>query len=219
MNDYEEFRDTAPGEVPVRGFLHRPTGPGDDWLVLTHGAGSNCEAPLLVTLANAFCLSGLNVLRCDLPFRQLRPHGPPVPGSAERDQQGLRSAIASVRRLTTGRVFLGGHSYGGRQASMLAADDPGLVSSLLLLSYPLHPPRRPGELRTAHFPRLRVPALFVHGSRDGFGSIEEMESALKLIPVTTQLLPLTAAGHELLTKRNRDEATKTIVDTFRSFAT
>jgi uncharacterized protein len=219
MNNYEEFRDTPPGEVPVRGFLHQPAHPGDDWLILTHGAGSNCEAPLLVTLANAFCLSGLNVLRCDLPFRQLRPHGPPAPGSAARDQQGLRSAIASVRRLTTGRLFLGGHSYGGRQASMLAADDPGLVSRLLLLSYPLHPPRRPGELRTAHFPRLRVPALFVHGARDGFGSIEEMEAALKLIPVTTQLLPLTAAGHELLTKRNRDEATKTIVDTFRSFAT
>jgi predicted alpha/beta-hydrolase family hydrolase len=214
----EAFQDAPPGEIPVRGFVHRASVPGDDWLVLTHGAGSNCEAPLLVMLADAFCLSGLNVLRCDLPFRQLRPHGPPAPGSAGRDQQGLRSAIASVRRLTTGRVFLGGHSYGGRQASMLAADDSGLVSSLLLLSYPLHPPQRPGELRTAHFPRLRTPALFVHGSRDGFGSIEEMEAALKLIAVTTQLLPLTAAGHELLTKRNRDEATKTIVDTFWSFA-
>jgi len=218
MNNYQEFRDTSPGEAPVRGFLHRPSRPGDDWLVLTHGAGSNCEAPLLVTLADAFCLSGLNVLRCDLPFRQLRPHGPPAPGSAARDQQGLRSAIASVRRLGAGRVFLGGHSYGGRQASMLAADDPGLASSLLLLSYPLHPPRRPGELRTAHFPRLGVPALFVHGTRDGFGSADEMEAALKLIPVTTQLLPLSAAGHELLTKRNRDEAVKTIVDSFGAFA-
>jgi predicted alpha/beta-hydrolase family hydrolase len=218
MNNYQEFRDTPPDGVPVRGFLHHATLPGDDWLVLTHGAGSSCEAPLLVTLANAFCLSGLNVLRCDLPFRQLRPHGPPIRGSAERDQQGLRSAIASVRRLTAGRVFLGGHSYGGRQASMLTAEDPSLVDSLLLLSYPLHPPRRPGELRTAHFPRLRVPALFVHGTRDGFGSIDEMEAALKLMPGRTQLLPLTAAGHELLTKRTGDEAAKTIVDTFRSFA-
>jgi uncharacterized protein len=218
MNNYREFQDTSPNGVPVRGFLHHATHPGDDWLVLTHGAGSNCEAPLLLTLANGFCLSGLNVLRCDLPFRQLRPHGPPAPGSAERDQQGLRSAIASVRRMNTGRVFLGGHSYGGRQASMLAADDPSLADSLLLLSYPLHPPRRPGELRTAHFPRLRVPAVFVHGTRDGFGSIDEMEAALKLIPGRTQLLPLTAAGHELLTKRNRDEAAKTIVDTFCSFA-
>ena len=101
---------------------------------------------------------------------------------------------------------------------MLAADHPRLVDSLLLLSYPLHPPQRPGELRTAHFPRLQVPALFVHGTRDGFGSVDEMEAALKLIPATTQLLPLTAAGHELLTKRKREEATKTIVDTFRSFA-
>src|SRR5712692_6995503 len=120
MNNYREFVD-ALDEVSVRGFLHCPTGSGGDCLVLTHGAGANCDSPLLVVLADAFCASGVTVLRCDLPFRQLRPHGPPQSGSAERDQQGLRAAIASMRRQTSGRVFLGGHSYGGRQASMLGA--------------------------------------------------------------------------------------------------
>jgi predicted alpha/beta-hydrolase family hydrolase len=218
MNNCQEFWDASPNEVPVRGFLHRPTGSGDGGLVLTHGAGANCDSPLLVTLADAFSASGLTVLRCDLPFRQLRPHGPPPRGSAERDQQGLRAAIATLRRQTSGRVFLGGHSYGGRQASMLAATEPGLVDRLLLLSYPLHPPQRPGELRTAHFPRLQVPALFVHGTRDGFGSIDEIAAALKLIPARTELLPVTGAGHELLTKQNRDELAKIIVETFRQFA-
>jgi predicted alpha/beta-hydrolase family hydrolase len=218
MNDYQEFRDNSANETPVRGFLHRPANAGQDWLVLTHGAGANCESPLLVALSDAFCLAGLTVLRCDLPFRQLRPHGPPPRGSAERDQQGLRSAIASVRKQTSGRVFLGGHSYGGRQSSMLAADEPSLVDRLLLLSYPLHPPRRPDELRTAHFPRLQIPALFVHGTRDGFGSINEMEAALKLIPAPSELLPINSAGHELMTKKNRDEMSKIVADTFRSFA-
>ena len=122
-----------------------------------------------------------------------------------------------MRRQISASVFLGGHSYGGRQASMLAADEPGLVEGLLLLSYPLHPPQRPEELRTAHFPRLQTPALFVSGTRDGFGSIPEIETALKLIPARTQLLPIPSAGHELMSKRNRDELTRLLMETFRSF--
>jgi predicted alpha/beta-hydrolase family hydrolase len=218
MNNYREFLDAPPNEIPVRGFLHSPTNPGGDCLVLTHGAGANCESPLLVALAGAFCASGLTVLRCDLPFRQLRPHGPPQRGSAERDQQGLRAAIASMRRQTSGRVFLGGHSYGGRQASVLVATEPGLVDRLLLLSYPLHPPQRPSELRTGHFQRLQTPAMFVHGTRDGFGSIDEMIAALKLIPARTELLPITGAGHGLVTKTNREKLAKIVVEAFRSFA-
>ena len=217
MNTYEEFRDDSPNAVPVHGFLHRSSGTKDDWLVLTHGAGSNCKAPLLVALADRFSGSGLTVLRYDLPYRQMRPNGPPPPGSAERDQRGLAAAIAAVRRQSSGRVFLGGHSYGGRQASMLAADQSGLVDGLLLLSYPLHPPQKPGELRTAHFPRLQTPALFVSGNHDGFGSIDELESALKLIPARTELLTVTGAGHELLSKKNRDALPEAVVKTFRQF--
>lgn len=101
---------------------------------------------------------------------------------------------------------------------MLAADEPAVVDRLLLLSYPLHPPQRPAELRTAHFPRLQVPALFVHGTRDGFGSIDEMTAALKLIQTSTELLPVMSAGHELLTKQNRDQLPKTVVEAFQSFA-
>jgi uncharacterized protein len=217
MNNNQEFRDDAPNEVPVRGFIHGPMESGKDCLILTHGAGSNCNAPLLVALSDAFSASDWTVLRCDLAFRQLRPSGPPR-GSAERDQQGLRAAVASMRRQTSGRIFLGGHSYGGRQASMLAAVEPALVDRLLLLSYPLHPPQKPDELRTAHFPRLQIPALFVHGTRDGFGSIEEMTAALKLIPAPTELLPVMSAGHELLTKQNRDQLPKNVVEAFQSFA-
>src|SRR6202021_2248798 len=218
MNNYQEFSTASSNEVPVRGFLHRPSGSGGDCLVLTHGAGANCNSPLLVALADAFCASGMTVLRYDLPFRQRRPHGPPQRGSAERDQQGLRAASAVMRQQTSGRMFLGGHSYGGRQASMLCATEPGLVDGLLLLSYPLHPPQRPGELRTAHFPRLQTPALFVSGNRDGFGSIDELGSALKLIPARAELLTVTGAGHELLSKKNRDSMPETVVETFRRFA-
>ncbi len=172
--------------------------------MLTHSAGSNCQSPLLVAVADAFCRAGLTVLRCDLPFRQARPRGAPVRGSAAKDQEGLRAAVAALKKQVTGRVFLGGHSYGGRQASMLAAAEPGVVEALLLLSYPLYPPRRPSELRTAHFPKLQIPALFVHGSRDGFGTLEELSAALRLIPVETRLMPIAGAGHDLLKRTDHD---------------
>jgi predicted alpha/beta-hydrolase family hydrolase len=205
------------GEAPVRGLLHVPALGSGDGLVLTHGAGANCQSPLLTALANAFCEAGMTVLRCDLPFRQSRPHGPPMRGSAERDQQGLRRAVECMREKISGRVFLGGHSYGGRQGTLLAASAPGVVDGLLLLSYPLHPPKRPTELRTAHFPKLHTPALFVSGTRDGFGTIEEMTSAVKLIPARTQLVAIEGAGHELMSKRNAAELPAVIKSTFGAF--
>jgi predicted alpha/beta-hydrolase family hydrolase len=216
MADCEEFKDDSVKDAKVRGFLHR-AGTDADCLVLTHGAGANCQTPLLKALAEAFCAAGITVLRCDLPFRQARPHGPPMRGAGERDQEGLRAAIAAMRRDAAGRVFLGGHSYGGRQASMLAAGAPGLVEHLLLLSYPLHPPKRPEQMRTAHFPSLRTPALFVSGEGDGFGSKEEMESALRVIPARTELLMVPGAGHELVTPRNRAELPGRVVQLFLEF--
>ena len=138
-------------EIPVRGFLHRPLKPSSDWMVLTHGAGSNSQSPLLRALSLAFAGLGINVLRCDLPFRQSRPHGPPPRGAAERDQDGLRAAVEAVHQEGATRVFLAGHSYGGRQASLVVAADPTLAAGLLLLSYPLHPPKRPTDFRTKHF--------------------------------------------------------------------
>ena len=184
----------------VRGFLYSPANPNGDAFILTHGAGSNCNAPLLISLAEAFAAQGFAVLRCDLPFRQERRTGPPFPGNAERDRAGLRNAVAAMRKVVSGRVFLGGHSYGGRQATMLCAAEPDLVVGLLLLSYPLHPPRKPEQLRTQHLPDLRTPSLFVHGTRDPFGSIEEMESALELIPARKELLKMEGAWHDLRLK-------------------
>jgi len=150
-----------------------------------------------VALAEAFAAAGVTVLRCDLPYRQSRSYGPPRPGDAARDREGLKNAVAALRKLVPGRIFLGGHSYGGRQATMLCADQPGLVEGLLLLSYPLHPPRKAEQLRIQHLPKLQTPALFVEGTRDPFGAPEEIESALSLIPAKTRLRLVEGAGHDL----------------------
>jgi predicted alpha/beta-hydrolase family hydrolase len=166
-------------------------------LLLTHGAGSNRNAPLLVAVANEFAQHDIEVVRYDLPYRQERPHGPPRPSDAARDREGLREQISKLRDKHPGQVWLGGHSYGGRQASMLTSETPGLADRLLLLSYPLHPPGNPGQMRTAHFPNLQTPALFVHGSKDPFGTLAELKSAITLLATPAQLLEITGAGHDL----------------------
>lgn len=191
-----------PFEQPgVRGFLHRPGRAGGRGLVLTHGAGGNCRSPLLIAAAEAFCAGGVSVLRCDLPFRQRRATGPPSPSTAAADREGLRRAVEAMRGLVSRQIFLGGQSYGGRQATMLAADQPDAAASLLLFSYPLHPPGKPDRLRIEHFPRLRVRAVFVQGAADPFGSIPELRSAVALIPAHTEIIPIAGAGHDL--KRGR----------------
>jgi predicted alpha/beta-hydrolase family hydrolase len=84
---------------------------------------------------------------------------------------------------------------------MLLATEAALVDGLLLLSYPLHPPRRPQQLRTAHFPTLRMPVLFVHGARDPFASLAELEAAIRVIPGPATLFPIEGAGHDLRSKK------------------
>jgi predicted alpha/beta-hydrolase family hydrolase len=216
MSCFQEFSDFSL-QPAVRGFVHEPESPNGDAIVLTHGAGANCQSKLLTVLSSALADTGFLVLRCDLPFRQSRPFGPPFPAMAERDRQGLRRALESIRTRVRWRTFLGGHSYGGRQATMLAAEDPGLASGLLLLSYPLHPPRKPLELRTGHFPRIRVPALFVHSSRDPFGATAEMEAALTLLPAPKRMLEIEGAGHELLGKKADEGIPAKIVQAFQEF--
>jgi predicted alpha/beta-hydrolase family hydrolase len=174
---------------------------------------------LLLGLADAFAGAGFAVLRCDLPFRQQRRYGPPRPGDAIRDREGLKHAVAAMRKLLPGRLFLGGQSYGGRQASMLLAEERQLADGLLLLSYPLHPPSRPEQPRTQHLPKIEVPVMFVYGTRDPFGTIDEIESARKLISARTLLLPFEGAGHDLgfKGKKKREELPATVLVAFQGF--
>ncbi len=165
-------------------------------LVLTHGAGSNADAPLLVALGVALAERGWAVWRVNLAFRQKRAVGPPHPSGAAADRAGLAESILQLQRETGLPVFAGGHSYGGRQATMLAAEQTELARGLLVLGYPLHPPAQPLKLRTEHLPSLRTPSLFVSGTRDDFGTPAELTSALE----GRELLLLEGQGHGLSVK-------------------
>jgi predicted alpha/beta-hydrolase family hydrolase len=184
----------------LRGVLHTPEHATGDALALTHGAGSDAGAPLLVSLSRTFCEAGVTVLRYHLPFRVARASGPPGPEgtpAAARDREGVARAVEALRQRVKGRVFAGGHSYGGRQTAMIAAERPGMADGLLLLSYPLHPPKKPDQPRTGFFAEWRTPALFVHGTRDPFGTVEKLLTAMALIPARVDLMPVEGAGHDL----------------------
>lgn len=214
----ESLHNSDAGQPPVRGTLHHAEKNSGDFLVLTHGAGGNSNAALLVALADKFAAGGLAVLRCDLPYRQRKPTGPPSPGDAKLDQQGLRRAVELMRQQFTGRAFLGGSSYGGRQASLLVASEPNLVEGLLLLSYPLHPPGKPTQLRTQHFPSLTTPTLFISGTRDSFGTIAELQAAIALIPARKELVAVEGAAHGLSDKKKLSATVTLVTDSFRFFS-
>jgi hypothetical protein len=216
MPSVTRFEDST-ATPAVRGFLHTPDTLTAHGLVLTHGAGSNANAPLLIAVADAFTAAGIAVLRCDLPFRQARPQGSPSPAMADKDREGLARAVRLMRARFKVKVFLGGHSYGGRQSTIVAAEVPDLAAGLLLFSYPLHAPGKPAGERSAHFTRLIMPSMFVHGTRDAFGSIEEMSTTLSLIAGRHQLVIIEGSGHDLGGKGQTGNVAQTVLDAFVQF--
>jgi predicted alpha/beta-hydrolase family hydrolase len=182
----------------IAGIAHEPDGTPTGVVLLTHGAGGNRDAPLIVRICDEWARHGWLAIRYNLPYRRRRPKGPPS-NSAASDQQGIVEAIELAHTLTDGPVIAGGHSYGGRMTSMVAAQGADLAA-LTLFSYPLHPPGKPERARTEHLGQIKVPTVFTHGTADPFGSIDELTAAAQLIPAPTELIEITGARHDLGSK-------------------
>ncbi|MGA5543984.1 alpha/beta family hydrolase [Mycobacterium sp. NPDC051198] len=183
----------------IAGVAHEPEATPTGVVVLTHGAGGNRDSAMLVKVCDEWASRGWLAVRYNLPYRRRRPKGPPS-GSAAGDQEGIAEAIALARRLTDGPVIAGGHSYGGRMTSMVAANGAG-PDVLTLFSYPLHPPGKPERARTEHLPDITVPTVFTHGTSDPFGTIEELTAAAALVSGPTELVVIEGARHDLGSKR------------------
>ena len=190
----------------IAGVAHQPAGdhvgPPKGIVVLTHGAGGNRDSKLLQQICDEWARRGWLAVRYNLPYRRRRPKGPPS-GSAATDRAGIVEAITLCRDLADGPLIAGGHSYGGRQTSMVVAGGeaaPIELAVLTLFSYPVHPPGKPERPRTEHLPDITVPTVFTHGTSDPFGTPAEVRDAAALIAAPTELVEITGARHDLGSK-------------------
>jgi predicted alpha/beta-hydrolase family hydrolase len=158
-------------------------------LVLTPGASAGRDQSGLVAIDHAVTRLGIVVERVEFPSQAAGKRRPDPPEVCIETIRTATSDLAARLTVPTNRLAIGGRSMGGRMGSMAAAE--GLeVAALVLVSYPLHPPGRPDRLRTAHFPDLHLPCLFVSGRRDAFGTPAELEAETAAIPgpVTLELV-------------------------------
>ncbi|OBK90221.1 alpha/beta hydrolase family protein [Mycolicibacter sinensis] len=183
----------------IAGVAHEPGGTPHGVVLLAHGAGGNRDSPMLQRLCDEWARRGFLAIRYDLPFRRRRPKGPPS-GSGAGDRDGITAAIGYARGLAGGPLIAGGHSYGGRQTSMVVAAGGAPVDLLALFSYPLHPPGKPERPRTEHLPDIGVPTVFTHGTSDPFGTPAEIQAAAALVPAPHQVVEITGARHDLASK-------------------
>jgi hypothetical protein len=180
----------------IAGIAHQPEGTVSGVVVLTHGAGGSRESPLLQQVCDEWARRGWLAVRYNLPYRRRRPTGPPS-GSAATDRAGVVEAITVCRDLADGPLIAGGHSYGGRQTSMVVASGEAAVDVLTLFSYPVHPPGKPERPRTEHLPEITVPTVFTHGTSDPFGTPTEVRDAAALIAAPTEVIEIEGARHDL----------------------
>jgi uncharacterized protein len=153
-------------------------------LILGHGAGASQTSGFMATFATALAARGIDIVTFNFLYSE---HGRRVPDPNSRLEACYRAVIETVRSRTTSRVgklAIGGKSLGGRIASQVAAGNVGELAGLVFLGYPLHPPGRPDRLRAAHLQEIKAPMLFVQGSRDAFGTPDELQ------PIIEQLKPL-----------------------------
>jgi len=167
---------------------------GSITLILAPGAGAGQRSPFMTRFAAALAVRGIDIVTFDFPYRE---EGRAIPDANGILEACWRAVIDGVRRLAPSeKLAIGGKSMGGRIASQVAAaGDVGKLLGLVLLGYPLHPPGKPQQLRTRHFTRLAVPALFMQGTRDAFGTPEELGGALDGTGVWATLYPVADGDH------------------------
>jgi predicted alpha/beta-hydrolase family hydrolase len=166
-------------------------------VVLYPGAGSDSDHPSLVAIERRLGRS-TSTERLDLPYRK---EGRRPPDRAPKLLASIRSDLTAFAR-RRGPVVMGGRSMGGRMASMIAADVDGAgpvarLAGLVLICYPLHPPGKPEKLRVEHLPDITVPCLFVSGTRDPFGTPDELLAWTATIPVPVEHVWIEGGRHDL----------------------
>jgi uncharacterized protein len=162
-------------------------------LILAHGAGANQSSAFMVQFASALAARGIDAVTFNFLYSEQRKR---VPDRNDKLEACWRKVIETFaeKRKQGGKLFIGGRSMGGRIASQVAAAGAD-VAGLVLLGYPLHPPGQPEKLRTKHLPAIKVPMLFVQGSRDAFGTPDELRPVLERLAAPVDLCVVEGGDH------------------------
>jgi uncharacterized protein len=166
-------------------------------LVLGHGAGANQLSGFMRLFAAGLAERGLDVVTFNFLYME---QGRKIPDPAPRLESCYRAVIDAVvkhKKLKGNRLVIGGKSMGGRIASQVAASQPDDINGLVFLGYPLHPPGRLEKMRSEHLPKIRVPMLFVQGSRDAFGTKPEIAGIIKQLKLPAELYAIEGGDHSL----------------------
>lgn len=166
-------------------------------LILGHGAGANQLSGFMRLFASGLAERGLDVVTFNFLYTE---QGRKIPDPAPRLESCYRAVIDSVvkhKKLKGNQLVIGGKSMGGRIASQVAASHPENIDGLAFLGYPLHPPGRPDKLRSEHLPKIKAPMLFVQGSRDAFGTKQQIETIIKTLKLRAQLYSVEGGDHSL----------------------
>jgi len=188
--------------VSARLYAAPAPAPCGAWLILAHGAGAGHDSTFMVSYAGALSARGITTVTFNFPYTQ---RGRRLPDAAATLEACWRATIAAVRERAgaAARIVAGGKSMGGRIASQVAADDvtAANLAGLVFLGYPLHPPGGAERRRTAHWAQVRLPALFVQGSRDTFGSPDELRANLSTFGGTATVIVVEGGDHSFKVTR------------------
>ncbi len=195
--------------VSARAYPHAPGPAIGATLLLAHGAGADQSSAFIVAFAQGLAARGLDVVTFNFPYTEKRRRVPdPQPRLEECYRSAIRAVSAGVEDVPRQRLILGGKSLGGRIASHVAAAgvDQDLLLGLVFLGYPLHPPGKARQLRSAHLAAIPVPVLVVQGSRDAFGSPEEIRAAFASLATRATLFVVEGGDHSLKVPRRSGPA-------------
>lgn len=163
-------------------------------VILAHGAGNDMDTPFLSTVHEGLAASGYIAVKFNFPYKERGGRAPDPPAVLEACYRRVIAAIRNDAELTPHRIVIGGKSLGGRMASHVAAQGED-VGGLIFLGYPLHPARKPEQLRVAHLDKIRAPMLFFAGTRDPLCQLALLQSTLKRLPAATTLYVIEGGDH------------------------
>ncbi|HSE36478.1 MAG TPA: alpha/beta family hydrolase [Blastocatellia bacterium] len=183
----EEFRIDINEFQSVTAMLYpaRARGRAGITLILGHGAGAGQSSPFMVNFATELASRGIDTVTFNFFYAEHRRGGPDPNEKLEACYRAVIEKVRKHKKLARNRVAIGGKSMGGRIASQVAAGGVGDLTGLVFLGYPLHPPGNPEKLRSKHLPLIKAPMLFIQGSRDTFGTADELRSIARKLPHAT----------------------------------